>query len=175
MLLYLHDVTTLELNLTKCNGCGMCIEVCPHAVFVLERKSVCIVNRDACMECGACALNFQRSLDRSRRRRLRFGRHNWGPAWNRPDIRLWSRFIKSSPSANSGSRGSSTENLLPQLKPHDSFQRLSPDWFEDVLRGQTHRHTEEELLFDTLAEVAPRSLRHTMEQLSTQHIMGRFL
>ncbi|UCD16398.1 MAG: 4Fe-4S binding protein [Candidatus Zixiibacteriota bacterium] len=54
---YLPDVTTLELDAGKCNGCGICLLVCPHAVFVLENKKAEIVDRDACMECGACASN----------------------------------------------------------------------------------------------------------------------
>lgn len=54
---YLSNVTTLELNVEKCNGCGICLLVCPHAVFALENKRAAIVDRDACMECGACALN----------------------------------------------------------------------------------------------------------------------
>ncbi len=37
-----------------------------------------------------------------------------------------------------------------------------------------HHHAEEELLFDTLAEKAPRSICRMMEQLTTQHVMGRF-
>jgi NAD-dependent dihydropyrimidine dehydrogenase PreA subunit len=54
---YISNVVTLELNVEKCNGCGMCLLVCPHAVFALENKTARIVDRDACMECGACALN----------------------------------------------------------------------------------------------------------------------
>ena len=54
---YLSGVTTLELDVEKCNGCGICLLVCPHAVFALENKRAGIVDRDACMECGACALN----------------------------------------------------------------------------------------------------------------------
>ncbi|MEI6148893.1 MAG: 4Fe-4S binding protein, partial [bacterium] len=38
-------------------GCGRCAEVCPHAVFVLEAGRSKLRQRDACMECGACALN----------------------------------------------------------------------------------------------------------------------
>jgi len=34
-----------------------CQQVCPHAVFVLENKKARIVDKDLCMECGACALN----------------------------------------------------------------------------------------------------------------------
>lgn len=54
---YLEDVATISLDSDKCNGCGMCVEVCPHAVFALDSKKVQIVDRDACMECGACAVN----------------------------------------------------------------------------------------------------------------------
>jgi NAD-dependent dihydropyrimidine dehydrogenase PreA subunit len=56
-LLYLPDVVTLKLCEETCNGCGMCVKVCPHDVFELSAKKAHIVNRDYCMECGACALN----------------------------------------------------------------------------------------------------------------------
>ena len=56
-LIYLKDVVTLELEEEKCSGCGMCLIVCPHAVLGMNEKHVQIENRDACMECGACARN----------------------------------------------------------------------------------------------------------------------
>lgn len=56
-LIYLKDVVTLELDEEKCSGCGMCLIVCPHAVLGMNEKHVQIENRDACMECGACARN----------------------------------------------------------------------------------------------------------------------
>jgi len=54
---YLTNVTTLALDIEKCNGCRMCEKVCPHKVFAIENKKARIVDRDACMECGACAMN----------------------------------------------------------------------------------------------------------------------
>lgn len=54
---YLKDVATLRLDSELCIGCGRCLEVCPHDVFVLENGKSRIMNRDACMECGACARN----------------------------------------------------------------------------------------------------------------------
>ena len=54
---YLPDVVTLELDADKCTGCGLCAEVCPQGVFLLERGKAEIADRDACMECGACARN----------------------------------------------------------------------------------------------------------------------
>lgn len=54
---YLRNVVTLTLDTRQCNGCGMCVEVCPHGVFVVEDRKARIIDRDACMECGACARN----------------------------------------------------------------------------------------------------------------------
>lgn len=54
---YLKDVVTLELDRETCIGCGRCVEVCPHRVFMLKDGKAYLVDRDACMECGACAVN----------------------------------------------------------------------------------------------------------------------
>lgn len=56
-IVYLENVTTLQLDIDKCDGCKMCTVVCPHGVFHVEEKKVSVVNRDKCMECGACANN----------------------------------------------------------------------------------------------------------------------
>ena len=56
-MIYLKNVVTLEVDRDKCTGCGICLEVCPHAVLAMEDRRVRIRNRDACMECGACARN----------------------------------------------------------------------------------------------------------------------
>lgn len=56
---YIGNVVTLALNVAKCNGCRMCVNVCPHGVFVIEDRKARIVDRDDCIECGACARNCQ--------------------------------------------------------------------------------------------------------------------
>jgi len=56
-LIYLKNVATLALDAKQCMGCGMCLEVCPHAVLNLIDGKAWIKNHDACMECGACARN----------------------------------------------------------------------------------------------------------------------
>ncbi|MBW1801774.1 MAG: 4Fe-4S binding protein [Deltaproteobacteria bacterium] len=55
--IYLENVTTLVLDEEKCVGCGMCLDVCPHAVLNMNDGHAYIQCRDACMECGACARN----------------------------------------------------------------------------------------------------------------------
>ena len=55
--LYLKDVVTLELDASRCIGCGRCVEVCAHAVFTMAESKASLGDRDACMECGACARN----------------------------------------------------------------------------------------------------------------------
>lgn len=54
---YLANTASLEMVSEKCTGCGMCLEVCPHNVFTLQDKKAVIIDKDSCMECGACALN----------------------------------------------------------------------------------------------------------------------
>lgn len=54
---YLPDVTSLKFFSERCVGCGRCVEVCPRAVFTMNGKKASVVDKDACMECGACARN----------------------------------------------------------------------------------------------------------------------
>jgi len=55
--LYLRNVASLEYDASRCTGCLMCIEVCPHNVFRMTGRKAEVVSLDSCMECGACALN----------------------------------------------------------------------------------------------------------------------
>lgn len=54
---YLSGVSTLGYDSLKCTGCRMCVEVCPHRVFQMDGKKAYIVDKDLCMECGACMRN----------------------------------------------------------------------------------------------------------------------
>ncbi len=54
---YIRNGRTLSLDGSLCNGCGACVEVCPHAVFAIDGRKAVIRNRSGCMECGACMRN----------------------------------------------------------------------------------------------------------------------
>ena len=58
---YLESTVTLSFDPAACNGCRRCVQVCPHAVFAMdaESKRAQVVDRGACMECGACAKNCE--------------------------------------------------------------------------------------------------------------------
>lgn len=54
---YIEDAVTLAYDEELCNGCGLCVAVCPRAVFAMQARRAALVDRGACLECGACALN----------------------------------------------------------------------------------------------------------------------
>ena len=56
---YLESVVTLQFDPSKCNGCRLCTQVCPHGVFAFQNHRAALVDRGACMECGACARNCE--------------------------------------------------------------------------------------------------------------------
>ena len=57
---YLKNVSTLRYIADKCVGCGRCVQVCPHSVFLIDESDANkakITDKDSCMECGACSRN----------------------------------------------------------------------------------------------------------------------
>jgi len=50
---------TLRFDPSLCTGCGMCVMVCPHAVFAIGEGAAHLSDAEACMECGACQVNCE--------------------------------------------------------------------------------------------------------------------
>jgi NAD-dependent dihydropyrimidine dehydrogenase PreA subunit len=48
---------TLRYIPSICINCGMCLVVCPHAVFTAGSGAVSLSQPERCIECGACQLN----------------------------------------------------------------------------------------------------------------------
>lgn len=51
------EENTLRYSPSRCINCGMCLIVCPHAVFGEGTESVSLISPERCIECGACQLN----------------------------------------------------------------------------------------------------------------------
>ncbi len=51
----------ISFDKDKCNGCGVCVNVCPQGVIALNDKKAKMVDYESCMECGACQLNCQQN------------------------------------------------------------------------------------------------------------------
>ncbi len=57
MMVAVSPLNTLQFDADLCNGCGMCVDVCPHGVFIRNKRAVHVVHPEDCMECGACQVN----------------------------------------------------------------------------------------------------------------------
>ena len=54
---YIEGVNSLVYDAKKCIGCRICTDVCPHQVLEMNDKKASLFDKDACIECGACAIN----------------------------------------------------------------------------------------------------------------------
>jgi NAD-dependent dihydropyrimidine dehydrogenase PreA subunit len=52
-----YQTNTLQYNPADCIGCGLCVDVCPHAVFRMNGRVAKLDHLQGCMECGACQVN----------------------------------------------------------------------------------------------------------------------
>lgn len=49
-----RNVRPPEVIRTKCNGCRLCIEVCPSFVFEIDEGKASVARGDWCIDCGHC-------------------------------------------------------------------------------------------------------------------------
>ena len=56
---FIDEAVTLHFDESLCNGCGLCVTVCPRAVFAMADRRAMLADRGACIDCGACALNCE--------------------------------------------------------------------------------------------------------------------
>lgn len=45
------------VNLEKCLGCGLCVEICPHDAICKDDKDNILVKKERCLGCGQCAVS----------------------------------------------------------------------------------------------------------------------
>ena len=49
----------IVIDAEKCNGCGVCAEICPGDVLTVEDKVAKVVYSDECEYCGTCMMDCQ--------------------------------------------------------------------------------------------------------------------
>lgn len=47
-------IKEIRIRTAWCKGCGLCVEVCPKDVLVMDRFKAAVANLDACIACGRC-------------------------------------------------------------------------------------------------------------------------
>ncbi len=43
-----------KVDITKCNGCGICVDVCPYEAIEVESNGRAKIDIDKCNGCGKC-------------------------------------------------------------------------------------------------------------------------
>lgn len=49
-----REITPPYIDIDKCNGCGLCVKVCPALVFELREKKSEVIYGEGCIACGHC-------------------------------------------------------------------------------------------------------------------------
>ena len=44
----------VKIDVSKCDGCATCVDVCPVEVFEIKEGKSTLVNADECLVCRAC-------------------------------------------------------------------------------------------------------------------------
>ena len=47
-------MSSFEINLNWCKGCGICATFCPKQVLAIKDDKVAVVNEEACIKCRLC-------------------------------------------------------------------------------------------------------------------------
>ena len=50
----------IAVDKERCNGCGICAEICPEDILVIKDKVAKALYPDECWYCGTCMMDCQR-------------------------------------------------------------------------------------------------------------------
>lgn len=48
---------SVEIDKNKCDGCGICVEICPMDALRLDTKGKAYMKYDECWYCGCCVID----------------------------------------------------------------------------------------------------------------------
>jgi len=47
---------SVDINKEQCNGCGICVEICPLDCLRMDGNEKAFIKYDECWYCGSCTL-----------------------------------------------------------------------------------------------------------------------
>jgi len=52
----MNSPTSVEIDMEQCNGCGICVEICPLDCLRMDENEKAFLKYDECWYCGSCTL-----------------------------------------------------------------------------------------------------------------------
>jgi NAD-dependent dihydropyrimidine dehydrogenase PreA subunit len=52
----MNEKLSVEINRDSCNGCGICVDICPLDCFRIDEDEKAFMKYDECWYCGSCTL-----------------------------------------------------------------------------------------------------------------------
>jgi NAD-dependent dihydropyrimidine dehydrogenase PreA subunit len=52
----MNSNTSVEIDRKHCDGCGICVEICPLDCLRMDEKEKVFMKYDECWYCGSCTL-----------------------------------------------------------------------------------------------------------------------
>ena len=53
----MNSTTSVEIDREACNGCGICVEICPLDCLRMDAHEKAFMKYDECWYCGSCTLD----------------------------------------------------------------------------------------------------------------------
>jgi len=53
----MNSAMSVEIDLDECNGCGICVKICPLDCLRMDEDEKAYMKYDECWYCGSCTLD----------------------------------------------------------------------------------------------------------------------
>ncbi len=53
----MNSPMSVEIDLEECNGCGICVQICPLDCLRMDENKKAFMKYDECWSCGSCTLD----------------------------------------------------------------------------------------------------------------------
>ena len=52
----MNSTMSVEIDIEQCNGCGICVEICPLDCLRMDENEIAFMKYDECWYCESCTL-----------------------------------------------------------------------------------------------------------------------